>query len=211
MSSSEPCRLYLISPPTLEDSAHFARNLPGILEAGDVACLQLRLKTSNEEDILNAIGFLQPVCERAEVALILNDRPDLAAKSGCDGVHIGTGDMPYTDARAIVGEDAAVGVSCGASRHLAMIQADAGADYVAFGAFFPSPTKSDTSSASLEILEIWSQTTNVPCVAVGGITLENCNPIINSGADFLAVSSAVWDHPNGPKTAVRLFTEQMAG
>jgi thiamine-phosphate pyrophosphorylase len=88
-----------------------------------------------------------------------------------------------------------------------MIQADAGADYVAFGAFFPSPTKSDTSSASLEILEIWSQTTNVPCVAVGGITLKNCNPIINAGADFLAVSSAVWDHPDGPKTAVRLFTE----
>lgn len=211
MSGSEPCRLYLISPPKLEDAAHFASNLPDILEAGDVACLQLRLKTSSDEDILSAIGFLQPVCERADVALILNDRPDLAAKSGCDGVHIGTEDMPYADARAIVGEDTAVGVSCGASRHLAMIQADAGADYVAFGAFFPSPTKSDTDSASLGLLEIWSQTTNVPCVAIGGITPENCKPIINAGADFLAVSSAVWDHPDGPKTAVRLFTEHMAG
>ncbi len=211
MSNSEPCRLYLITPPELDDAALFASNLPNIFAAGDVACLQLRLKTSSDEEILQAIGFLQPVCEQADVALILNDRPDLAAKSGCDGVHIGVEDMPYEDARATVGEDAAVGVSCAASRHLAMTLADAGADYVAFGAFFPSPTKSDTESASLDLLEIWSQTTNVPCVAIGGITPDNCTPIIKAGADFLAVSSAVWNHPDGPETAVRLFTERMAG
>lgn len=211
MSGSEPCRLYLISPPNLDDAAHFASNLPSILGAGDVACLQLRLKKANDEEILQAIGSILPVCEQADVALILNDRPDLAAKSGCDGVHIGTKDMPYEDARAIVGEDASVGVTCGSSRHLAMTLADAGADYVAFGAFFPSSTKTDTEKATLDLLEVWSQTTNVPCVAIGGITPENCKPIINAGADFLAVSSAVWNHSDGPESAVRLFTEHMAG
>ena len=209
MSDSKGCRLYLVTPPQLDDPDAFATNLREVIEAGDVACIQLRLKGARDEEILKSIDLLLPVCEQTDTALILNDRPDLATKSGCDGVHIGPDDMPYSEARAIMGEDASIGVSCGASRHLAMTLADDGADYVAFGAFFETKTKEDTDTATVELLEIWSQTTNVPAVAIGGITPENCSPLVSAGADFLAVSSGVWNHPNGPKNAVRLFSERM--
>lgn len=211
MSELARCRLYLITPPHIDDLGSFAAGLAPVFGAGDVACLQLRLKTASDDEILRALDAMQPICDSTETALILNDRPDLAAKAGCDGVHIGSEDTPYPEARAIMGEEAAVGVTCGASRHLAMTLADAGADYVAFGAFFPTQTKQNTESATLDIIEIWSQTTNVPCVAIGGITPENCGPLIEAGADFLAVSSAVWNHPDGPNTAVQLFTERIAG
>ena len=184
--------------------------MPAVIEAGDVACVQLRLKGSNDDQVLKTVDLLLTICEQTDTALILNDRPDLAAKSGCDGVHIGPEDMPYSEARAIMGDEAAIGVSCGASRHLAMTLADKGADYVAFGAFFETQTKENTSTATTELLEIWSQTTNVPVVAIGGITPENCGPLVTAGADFLAVSAGVWNHPDGPKTAVRLFSERMA-
>ena len=151
-----------------------------------------------------------PVAHARDVAFILNDRPDLAAALGCDGVHIGPEDMPYRDARIIVGPDAMVGVSCKDSRHLAMDAADQGADYVAFGAFYASTTKDVTGDLSPEILEIWSETTTVPCVAIGGITIDNCQPLIAAGADFIAVSAGVWRHPGGPALAVREFNEQMA-
>ncbi len=210
MTHTSSCRLYLISPTTVPDVNAFAADLPSVFEAGDVACLQLRLKNVADDVVCSAVDALLPVCERSEVALILNDRPDLAAKTGCDGVHVGPDDMPYADAREIVGPDATVGVSCKASRHLAMTLADAGADYVAFGAFFPSKTKETATIAPKEILEVWSETTNVPCVAIGGITPDNCAPLIAAGADFLAVSSGVWDHPHGPVAATRLFRERMA-
>lgn len=210
MSDTEDCRLYLITPPQLDAPEDFAKKLPAVIEAGDVACVQLRLKGSNDDQVLKTVDLLLTICEQTDTALILNDRPDLAAKSGCDGVHIGPEDMPYSEARAIMGDEAAIGVSCGASRHLAMTIADKGADYVAFGAFFETQTKENTSTATTELLEIWSQTTNVPVVAIGGITPENCGPLVTAGADFLAVSAGVWNHPDGPKTAVRLFSERMA-
>jgi thiamine-phosphate pyrophosphorylase len=210
VSDAEGCRLYLITPPQLDAPEDFAKKLPAVIEAGDVACVQLRLKGSNDDQVLKTVDLLLTICEQTDTALILNDRPDLAAKSGCDGVHIGPEDMPYSEARAIMGDEAAIGVSCGASRHLAMTLADKGADYVAFGAFFETQTKENTSTATTELLEIWSQTTNVPVVAIGGITPENCGPLVTAGADFLAVSAGVWNHPDGPKTAVRLFSERMA-
>ena len=150
-----------------------------------------------------------PITYARDVALILNDRPDLAAALGCDGVHIGPEDMPYRDARMIVGLDAMVGVSCKDSRHLAMGAADQGADYVAFGAFYASTTKDVAGDLSPDILEIWSETTTVPCVAIGGITVENSRPLIAAGADFLAVSAGVWRHPGGPAQAVREFNAQI--
>lgn len=209
MSDTALCRLYLITPPRLEDTAAFATALPAVFEAGDVACLQLRLKNGTDDVIRQAVQHLLPVCANHDVALILNDRPDLAAETGCDGVHIGPDDMPYEQARRLVGDDASVGVSCKASRHLAMTLADAGADYVAFGAFFPSQTKADTEQASIDLLQAWSETTTVPCVAIGGITPDNCAPLIDAGADFLAVSSGVWNHSAGPVEAARLFRERM--
>ena len=140
----------------------------------------------------------------------MNDRPDLAVKLDCDGVHVGQDDMPYADARRIVGSNRQVGVTCKASRHLAMEAAEAGADYVAFGAFFSSSTKQVTTPADIEIVEWWSGMMEVPCVAIGGITVGNCKSLIAAGADFLAVAGGVWNHEDGPEAAVRAFNELFA-
>jgi len=199
------CRLYLITPDKIPDLSAFARLLDETLGAGDVACLQLRLKGVDDTAIAAAVTALMPVAHKHEVAFILNDRPDLAAALQCDGVHVGPEDMAYREARALVGPDATVGVTCKDSRHDAMEFAEAGADYVAFGAFFPSSTKTDTTPCDLDVIAIWSETTNVPCVAIGGITVENCEPLVDAGADFIAVSGGVWNYPEGPAAAVKAF------
>ena len=110
-----------------------------------------------------------------------------------------------------MGGRAMIGVTCHASRHLAMEAAEAGADYVAFGAFFPTGTKDAKARAPLEILEWWQDIALTPCVAIGGITPENCGPLVEAGADFLAVIGSVWNHPDGPAAAVRAFERAMAG
>jgi len=207
---SEGCRLYLITPDNIPDLDAFAGLLRQALEAGDVACVQLRLKGADDGTISTYVKKLMPVCHAHDVAFILNDRPDLAAALGCDGVHIGHEDTPYKEARAIMGPNATVGVTCKDSRHLAMELADAGADYVAFGAFFPSATKDDTTPADIEIVEIWTETTTVPCVAIGGITVENCEAVVRAGADFIAVCGGVWNYGAGPAAAVRDFNEVFA-
>ena len=201
---SERCRLYLITPAKL-DPTRFAETLKRALGAGDVASLQLRLKDVSDDEIRRATEMLMPIAQRADVAFILNDRPDLASALRCDGVHVGQGDGSYAMARAAVGSDAIVGVTCHNSRHLAIEAAEAGADYVAFGAFFPTATKEVKAMAELETLAWWAQMMVVPCVAIGGITVENCKPLIGAGADFLAVSSGVWDFPDGPAAAVKAF------
>ncbi|MBU6297847.1 MAG: thiamine phosphate synthase [Alphaproteobacteria bacterium] len=201
---TERCRLYLITPPKLEPRA-FAETLRRALGAGDVASLQLRLKDVPEEDIVRATEILMPIAQKADVAFILNDRPDLAKKLGCDGVHVGQEDASYAEARAALGPDRIVGVTCHNSRHLAMEAAEAGADYIAFGAFFSTTTKEAKTHADVGLLKWWSDLMVVPCVAIGGITVENSPPLIEAGADFLAVSSGVWDHPGGPEAAVKAF------
>jgi thiamine-phosphate pyrophosphorylase len=203
------CRLYLITPPKLDDPQGFAATLATALDAGDVAAVQLRLKDVSDDAILRVAEMLRGVVQDRGVAFIMNDRPDLALRAGCDGVHIGQEDTPYREARATLGADRIVGVTCHDSRHLAMEAADAGADYVAFGAFFPTATKEPKSHADPEILYDWSSATIVPCVAIGGITVENAPPLIEAGADFLAVSGGVWNHPEGPAVAVRKFTALM--
>ena len=199
------CRLYLITPDKIPDVDAFAGVLKDALEAGDVACLQLRLKGVGDDVISAYAKKLMPLCHAHDVAFILNDRPDLAVVLGCDGVHVGAEDAAYDVARDAVGPQATVGVTCKNSRHLAMELAEAGADYVAFGAFFPSSTKDDATPADIETIEIWTETTNVPCVAIGGITVENCEPLVRAGADFIAVCSGVWNYPQGPAAAVRDF------
>jgi len=189
------------------DRRHHGRELRAALDGGDVAAFQLRLKDVSDDAIVRAADTLRPVCQQRDVAFIMNDRPDLAVKLDCDGVHVGQDDMPYAEARRIVGPDRQVGVTCKASRHLAMEAAEAGADYVAFGAFFHSGTKAVTTPAELDILEWWSGLMQVPCVAIGGITVENCRPVIAAGADFLAVAGGVWNHKDGPEAAVRAFNE----
>ena len=205
------CRLYLITPPAIDDLAAFATLAEAALAAGDVAALQVRLKDAPDEVLAAAVGVLAPIARRRGVSLILNDRPDLAARLDCDGVHIGQEDGTVAAARALVGPDRIVGVTCHASRDLAMTAAEAGADYVAFGAFFPTATKATEHRPELEILEIWQESMLTPCVAIGGITVENCSPLVAAGADFIAVSAGVWSHPAGPAAAVAAFNSQIAG
>jgi thiamine-phosphate pyrophosphorylase len=198
-------RLYLITPPAF-DPDRFARDLEEALAGGDVACLQLRLKEVDDDAVRRAARILQPIAQGHGVAFIMNDRPDLAAELDCDGVHVGEEDMPYAEARRLLGPDRIVGVTCGDSRHRAVVAAEAGADYVAFGAFFPSMTKAGAKfRATPEVLRDWSETTVVPCCAIGGITQENCGPLVEAGADFLAVVGAIWSYPQGPRAAVRDF------
>ncbi len=200
------CRLYLITPPAFE-IAPFVGAFEAALAGGDVACLQLRLKDVDDETVLAAAAALRPVCHAHDVALIVNDRPDLAAEAGADGVHVGQEDAGYEEARRLLGDDAIVGVTCHDSIDLAIDAAEAGADYVAFGAFFDTGTKEPKARARLETLARWAEISTVPCVAIGGITVDNCRPLLEAGADFLAVVAGVWSHPEGPGAAVEQFNK----
>jgi thiamine-phosphate pyrophosphorylase len=184
--------------------------LKDALAAGDVAALQIRLKPANDAAIIAACRALAPAARAKGVAVILNDRPDLAADLGLDGVHIGQDDTPYPEARRLLGPDRTIGVTCHDSRHLAMEAAEAGADYVAFGAFFPTETKQAIGRPDLELLVDWQEIMQTPCVAIGGITVENCRPLVEAGADFLAVCSGVWRHSQGPAAAVKAFNAVFA-
>ena len=209
--SALPCRLYLITPPRLDDIAAFARRLEAALSAGDVAALQVRLKGASEARITEVVRALGPVARAHDVALILNDDPALAARLDCDGVHVGQSDASCAEARRLVGRDRIVGVTCHDSRHLAMEAAEMGADYVAFGAFFPTSTKDAPTRADPEILSVWQETMETPCVAIGGITPDNARGLVAAGADFIAVSSGVWSHPDGEAEAVRALNATIAG
>ena len=197
------CSLYLISPPALHDG--FADALAAALEPGLATAFQLRLKGVDEDAVLRACAALLPICRSAGVSFILNDRADLAARAGADGVHLGQEDGSVADARAALGREAEIGVTCHASRHLALEAGEAGADYVAFGSFYPSGTKASEHRPEAEILTWWSTFMVLPCVAIGGITPENARPLVAAGADFLAVSAAVWGHPKGARAGVCAF------
>lgn len=197
-------QLYLITPPKF-DADVFAGVLAEALSGGEVAALQLRLKDVSDAEVLRLGALLKPIAQDAGVAFILNDRPDLAAKLDADGVHVGQDDASYAEARALLGKDKIVGVTCHNSRDLAYAAAEAGADYVAFGAFYPTETKAPKFWAEPELLEIWQETMETPCVAIGGITLENAEPLVRAGADFVAVAAGVWAHPQGPAAAVAAF------
>jgi thiamine-phosphate pyrophosphorylase len=206
---ADACRLYLITPPALELSA-FTPVLRDALGGGDVACVQLRLKNQPDAEVLRIGQALKPIVQDAGAAFIINDRPDLAARLGADGVHVGQDDASYSEARRALGADHIVGVTCHNSRHLAMEAAEAGADYVAFGAFYPTGTKEPKHWAEPELLEVWSEIAETPCVAIGGITIENAPPLVDAGADFLAVSAGVWAHSAGPRAAVAAFNAVFA-
>ena len=209
MAAEPGCRLYLVTPPALEP-VRFADQLAEALDAGDVGCVQLRLKEVDDDAVRRACDVLRPVTQQRDVAFLLNDRPDLAAETGCDGVHVGQKDAPYAEARRRLGPDRIVGVTCHDSRHLAIEAAEEGADYVAFGAFYPTTTKPSQYRPSPDLLAWWSEVMTVPCVAIGGITPENCAPLVRAGADFIAVVTAVWNDPDGPGAAVRSFNQAIA-
>ena len=204
------CRLYLITPPRLDDLAAFGHVLAQALDAGDVAALQIRLKDIDDAIVAAAVDALAPIAAARDVAVILNDRPDLAARLGCDGVHIGQEDAPYAEARRLMGPGGIIGVTCHDSRHLAMEAAEKGADYVAFGAVFPTATKEAKTRCELEVISIWQETMEVPCVAIGGITVDTAREVARAGADFVAVSAGVWSHGEGPATAVKALNAEIA-
>jgi len=208
--SAHACQLYLITPPVIDDLDAFAAQLESALDAGPVAALQIRLKPASDETITAAVKRLAPIAQSRGVAVILNDRPDLASALGCDGVHVGQTDASVASARRIMGKTAMIGATCHDSRHLAMEAAEQGADYVAFGAFYPTDTKQTEHRPEPEILTIWQEVMEVPSVAIGGITVDNAGPLIAAGADFLAVSAGVWSHPQGPAEAVRRFSQVLA-
>ena len=185
-----PAQLYLISP--LEVGGTFPDRLARALDAGKVAAFQLRLKDIDEHEAARLAEPLQRLCADADCAFIVNDSIALAKRLGADGVHLGQGDGAVADARERLGREAQIGVTCHASRHLAMAAGEEGADYVAFGAFFATQTKVTEHRPDLDILEWWQTFFELPCVAIGGITPANCAPLVAAGADFLAVSSAVW-------------------
>jgi thiamine-phosphate pyrophosphorylase len=203
-----PCQLYLISPPAFDLEIH-ARALEQALTAdGPVAAYQLRLKGVPDAEVLAAAARLLPVCRAHDVAFLVNDRADLARAAGADGVHLGQTDGSVAEARALLGHEAQIGVTCHGSRHLAMEAGEAGANYVAFGAFFATGTKAVEHHATPEILRWWTALSPIPCVAIGGITPANCRPLVEAGADFLAVSAAIWSAAD-PAAAVLAFADAM--
>ncbi|HTN09903.1 MAG TPA: thiamine phosphate synthase [Acetobacteraceae bacterium] len=197
----ERCRLYLVTPPAFDPLA-FRDTLASALDAGDVASVQLRLKDAEADVLKRAIDVLRPVTQARQVAFLLNDNPALAVETGCDGAHVGQSDMPARAARKLLG-DLILGVTCHDSRDLAMTAGEDGADYVAFGAFFPTATKAVVHHAEPELLAWWSELMELPSVAIGGITAANCAPLVQAGAGFLAVVGAVWNHPEGAAAGVR--------
>jgi len=209
-SMTQACRLYLITPPLIADLAEFEGTLEDALSAGDVAALQIRLKDVPLDAVREAAKVLAPVAHRHDVAVLMNDHVELARELRLDGVHVGQSDMAYKDARRILGPNAMIGVTCHNSRHLAMEAAEAGADYVAFGAFYPTSTKTVEHMAELETLTIWQETMETPCVAIGGITADNARAVAEAGADFIAVSGAVWNHPNGASAGVSALLDAIS-
>ena len=203
------CQLYLISP--LDVGGDFPRRLEEALSGGPVAAFQFRVKGVDQHSAAELAAPLQRICAAHEVAFIVNDDMALAKRIGADGVHLGQGDGDPRDARALLGPSAQIGVTCHDSRHLAMEAGEAGADYVAFGAFFPTSTKETSHRPDSSILGWWSRLFEIPCVAIGGITAENGRALVEAGADFLAVCSAVWTHDGGPAAGVAAFSEVLAG
>lgn len=198
-----PCQLYLISPP--EVGGDFPERLKAALGAGPVAAFQFRVKDVGQHEAAWLAEPLQRICVDHYVAFIVNDDMALAKRLGADGVHLGQGDGDPREARRMLGPSAQIGVTCHDSRHLAMEAGEAGADYVAFGAFYPTGTKETHYRPEPEILTWWSTLFELPCVAIGGITPANARPLVEAGADFLAVCGAVWNAADGPASAVAAF------
>ncbi|WP_353255368.1 thiamine phosphate synthase [Hyphomonas sp.] len=202
-------RLYVITPPQVPDIPAFTSVLAAAIGAGDIASLQLRLKGKDgliDAEATRAVSrAVTGLAQEAGIAVLINDSPELARELGADGVHVGWEDVPVKTARNLLGPDAIIGATARNSYHKAMQAGEDGADYVAFGAFYPTQTKAQTAAAELELLQVWQAAMLLPSVAIGGITVENAEPLVTAGADFIAVSSGVWAHPDGPAEAVKAF------
>ena len=207
MQKKTQCGLYLITPPSLKIEK-FAASFEQALLADEtkiIAALQIRLKEYTQAQLISIANALRPICVKHKIMLLMNDFPELASKTKCNGVHIGQTDASLEVARASVGTSQIIGVTCHNSLKLARAASEKGADYVAFGAFFPTKTKAVNFLAQKHLLHEWASTSDIPSVAIGGITPENCHSLVRAGANFLAVISSFWGHPNGPDAAVIAF------
>lgn len=197
-----PCQIYLITPPKIDDLGKFTLLLEQVLSEAPVGCLQIRLKDTPRERIIEIAKALQPVTLANDTALIINDDPEIALEIGADGVHLGQSDLRETmdvkSAQEMLSAGSIIGVTCHNSKDLAFKAGSGGAHYVAFGSFFESTTKPDARPADLELLTWWHETMEIPSVAIGGITVDNAKTVIEAGADFIALSSGVWDYPDSP-------------
>ena len=214
---NDTCQIYLITPPRIDDLAAFAALLEQVLTAAPVACLQIRLKDTPREQIVEVAHALLPITDAHDTALIINDDPEIAAETGADGVHLGQGDLRTTDiksAQQMLKPGAILGVTCHNSKDLAFKAGSDGAHYVAFGPFFESTTKPEAflngGPADLELLTWWHEAMEIPSVAIGGITVDNAKVVIAAGADFIALSSGVWDYKKGAVMAVLLLSDLCA-
>lgn len=201
------CQLYLISPQKVDGD--FPLHLKAALAAGPVAAFQFRVKDMDRQEAARLAKPLQKICDEYDVAFIVNDNVALAKQLGVDGVHLGQSDEELAKARQELGDEIQIGITCHDSRHLAMEAGEGGANYVAFGAFFTTETKETHHRPDVEILNWWSTLMEIPCVAIGGISPDNCQPLIEAGADFLAVSGAVWNCSEGPAHAVQQFNKKL--
>lgn len=207
------CALYLISPPAFELKSFLAK-VREAFETGGVKAFQLRLKEAGDQEILDAAREIAPLCRKHDIAFILNDRADLAIKCDADGIHLGQEDMGVKEARTILGPNRVIGVSCHASKDMGLRAGEEGADYVAFGAFYPTKSKPQEKIEQWgvptpDIIEWWSTYTTLPCVAIGGMKPDNCKPLVKAGADFIAAITYVWEHPKGTATAVKEFSKAL--
>ena len=213
-ATTYPCQIYLITPPKIDDLAGFAELLERVLDVAPIACLQIRLKDTPRPRIVEVGRILLPIAEACDTALIINDNPKIAAEVKADGVHLGQSDlrmiMDIKSAQHMLKPGSIIGVTCHNSKELAFKAGSDGAHYVAFGSFFKSMTKLEASPADLELLTWWHETMEIPSVAIGGITVDNARAVIAAGADFIALSSGVWDYQHGPEQAVKQLSDLCA-
>ncbi|VAV92656.1 Thiamin-phosphate pyrophosphorylase [hydrothermal vent metagenome] len=196
-------QIYLLTPPQISDLDAFASGLDAVCGAVQIAALQIRLKQADKAELRRVFEVLAPIARKNDTIVIINDDPHLAQELGADGVHLGQNDMAVKAARKLLGPNMVIGITAHNSRHLAMLGGEAGADYVAFGAFYPSATKKTDFVATTELLSWWSAIMEIPCVAIGGITVQNAGVLAKAGTDFVALSAGIWDADDQPVVMVR--------
>lgn len=194
--------IYLISPPIIEEKS-FAKDLEKALITGLVPVFQLRLKNYPDRKILSIAKELKKICDNNNCLFIINDFVEIAISVGASGVHVGTDDLKISKIRQMVDDSFVIGASCYNSRDMAMKAGEEGANYISFGAFFPTSTKIARATASIEILSWANEMLNLPIVTIGGINNENAKDLVQNGADFLAVISYIWGNPHGIETALK--------
>jgi len=197
--------IYLISPQKIRGSK-FYEELEQVLKTNKVKYFQLRLKKISSSNLLKISRKIKKIVKKHNVKLLINDNPFIAKTISADGCHIGQKDMDFKSSRKILGKNKIIGVTCHNSKKLSLKAQKNGANYVAFGSFFKSPTKKSAFGANLTILRWAQKKINMPIVAIGGINSSNYKKILSNGANFIACSSYIWNNKKlNPILAINKF------